>query len=225
MDQKIAVIQDSFHGLGVGDEIGGKISLVELHTFDNVESGFQSFGFFHGDGAVLTDLFHSFSDDVADGGIAVGGNGGDLSDLVADAHADGGKFFDHDFNSLFNTALQLHGIGTGGDVLQTFTVDGFGENGGSGGTVTGDIVGLAGDFLDHLGAHVGIGALEFDLLGDADTVFGDLGGAEFLVKDHVAALGPQSGFDSLGKEGHTFENAATGFIGKNKLFSHNINSP
>ena len=94
MDEQIAVIEDSFHGLGVGDEVGGKISLVELHTFHNVEGGFKSFGLFDGDGAVLTDLFHSFGDDVADGGIAVGGNGGDLSDLVADTDADGGEFFD-----------------------------------------------------------------------------------------------------------------------------------
>ena len=91
----------------------------------------------------------------------------------------------------------------------------------TGGTVTGDIIGLAGDFFHHLSTHIGIGALEFDFLGDADAVFGDLGGAEFLVENDVAAFGAQSGFDGLGEQGHAFEDAATGFIRKNKLFSHN----
>ena len=212
MDEDIAVFQNSFHGVGVGDEIGREISLVELHTFNDIQSGFQSLGFFNGDGTFLTDFGHGFGNDVTDGGVSVGGDGGNLGDFVADTGGDGSKFFHNSFNGFLNAAFEFHGVAAGGDVLETFAVDGFSQNSCRGGTVTGDIIGLAGDFFDHLGTHVGIGAGQFNFFGDRDTVFGDLGSAEFFVKNDVASLGSESGFDSLGKQCHTFENAATGFI-------------
>ena len=39
-------------------------------------------GFLDGDGAVLADLVHRVGDDVADFRVPVGGNGGDLRDLL-----------------------------------------------------------------------------------------------------------------------------------------------
>ena len=69
--------------------------------------------------------------------------------------------------------------------------DGLGQHGGGGGAVTGDVVGLGGDLLDQLGAHVLEGVVELDLLGDGHAVVGDRRGAELLVQRHVAALGPQ----------------------------------
>ena len=50
-------------------------------------------------------------------------------------------------NALFDAALQRHGVGAGGDVLETFVYDGLREHGGGGGAVAGDIVGLARSFL------------------------------------------------------------------------------
>ena len=51
--------------------------------------------------------------------------------------------------------------------------DGLGEDGGGGGAVAGDVGGLGGDLLDHLGAHVLVLVLQLDLLGDGDAVLGD----------------------------------------------------
>jgi hypothetical protein len=42
-----------------------------------------------------------------------------------------------------------------------------------GGAVARDVGGLGGDLLDHLGAHVLVGVVELDLLGDGDAVLGD----------------------------------------------------
>src|SRR4030095_5959199 len=45
-------------------------------------------------------------------------------------------------------------VGTGGHGLHAFAEDGLGENGRGGGAVTGNVAGLRGDFLHHLGAHI-----------------------------------------------------------------------
>src|SRR5213593_4099144 len=48
------------------------------------------------------------------------------------------------------------------DGLDAFTINHLRENGGGGGAVAGDIGGLAGDFADHLRAHVLERVFEFD---------------------------------------------------------------
>jgi len=83
--------------------------------------------------------------------------------------------------------LQSGRVGSGGDVLEAFFVDGFSENGRRGGAVAGDVAGLGGDFAHELGADVLVRILELDLLGDGDAVLGDRGGTEFLVEDDVAS--------------------------------------
>jgi hypothetical protein len=72
-----------------------------------------------------------------------------------------------------DAALQVHRVGAGGEVLETLVEDRLGVDGGGGGAVAGDVRGLAGDLLDHLGAHVLVGVLELDFLGDGDAVLGD----------------------------------------------------
>ena len=83
--------------------------------------------------------------------------------------------------------------------LRPSLIDGFGENGGGGGAVAGDVAGLAGDFADELGAHVFIGILELDFLGDGDAVLGDGRAAEFLVEDDVASARSEGRLDGSGE--------------------------
>ena len=64
----------------------------------------------------------------------------------------------------------------------------LGQHGGGGGAVAGDVVGLGGDLLHQLGAHVLEGVLELDLTGDGHAVVGDGRRAELLLEDDVAAL-------------------------------------
>ena len=77
------------------------------------------------------------------------------------------------FGGLHDAALERDRVGPGGDVAEAFPVDGFGQHGGGGGAVAGDVGGLAGDFADDLGAHVFVGVLQFDFLGDGHAVLGD----------------------------------------------------
>lgn len=81
VDQDIGVFQSDFHGFHVGHEIRREVALVELHAFDDVESGLDGLGFLNRDCAVLADLFHCVRNDLADLMIAVRGDCGDLCDL------------------------------------------------------------------------------------------------------------------------------------------------
>ena len=51
--------------------------------------------------------------------------------------------------------------------------DGLSQKGSSSSTVTGNIIGLAGNFINQLGTHVFKFIFRIDLLGDGDTVIGD----------------------------------------------------
>ena len=90
-------------------------------------------------------------------------------------------------------------VGAGGHVAQALVDEGLGQHGGGGGAVAGDVVGLGGDLLDQLGAHVLEGVLELDLAGDGHAVVGDGGRAELLVEDDVAALGAEGHLDGVGE--------------------------
>ena len=102
-------------------------------------------------------------------------------------------------DALLNAARQGHRVMAGRDHLEAFAVDGLGENGGGGGAVAGHVAGLAGGFLDELGAHVLVGVGQLDLLGDGDAVLGDGGAAPALVEDGVAAARPQGAADGAGQ--------------------------
>ena len=92
---------------------------------------------------------------------------------------------------LGDAARQGHRIGPGGDHFQPFPEDRFGQHGGRGGAVAGDVVGLAGGFLDQLGAQVFEGVVQFDVFGHGHAVFGHLRRAPALVQHGVAAAGAQ----------------------------------
>src|SRR5690606_12973408 len=140
----------------VVDEVGREIAAVELHAFDDVQLVVKRLAVFDGDDAFFADLVHGVGNDLADGCIAVGRNGADLSDFLASG-AGARKlleFVDGNGNSLVDAALEVHGVDAGGHVLQAFFDDGLGQNGGGGGTVASVVGGLGSDFLDQLGADV-----------------------------------------------------------------------
>ncbi len=214
-DEDVSVLQLGFHRLGVGDEIGREIALVELHAFDHFEGGLDGLGFLDRDGAVLADLVHRVGDDLADGGVPVGGDGGDLLDFLFVLHLLGDlvEVRDGGLNGLADAALNADGVAAGGHELQAFAINRLGQHGRGGGAVARGVAGLAGDFAHHLGAHVFIRILQLDFLGDGDAVLGHGGGAEFLVEHDVAAFGAERGGDGAGELGHPAQHGLPcGFI-------------
>ena len=114
-------------------------------------------------------------------------------------------------HSLVNTTLQIHWVGTCGDVLQTLCDDGLCQDGSCGGTVTGVVTCLAGNTLDKLSAGVLELILELYLLSDGDTVLGDLWSTEFLLDDDVAALRTECNLYGVGQLVNTSLDEVAGF--------------
>ena len=105
-------------------------------------------------------------------------------------------------------------------ILQAFAEDGLGQHRGGRGAVAGDVVGLAGGFLDELGAEVFVRVVELDILGDGHAVFGDLGRAPALVEHRVAAAGAERAANGPGQLVHAGRQRLPGFVVKHHLFCH-----
>ena len=116
--------------------------------------------------------------------------------------------------------LERHRVGAGGHVAQALVDHGPRQHGGGRGAVTGDVVGLLGDFLDQLGADLLVGVLEVDLLGDGHAVIGDGGGAPLLLEHHVAALGAEGDSNSVGELVHAALEGAAGVLVKSNQLGH-----
>ena len=81
VQEHVSVLELGQHLLGIGDEVGREIAAVELHALDDLDFGVERLGFFDRDDAFVADLLHRLGDHLADGGVAVRGDGADLGDL------------------------------------------------------------------------------------------------------------------------------------------------
>ena len=164
--------------------------------------------------------------DGADLGDHVAGHGlGELVELAVDAVAVFVEVAANRGDGLLDAALHGHRIGAGRDGLDAFAIDGLGQNGGGGGAVAGDVGGLAGDFADHLGAHVFEAVLQFDFFRYGDAVLGDGRRTEFLLNDHVAALGAESDFYCVGEKIDAAQDRLSRLFSMYDLLCHNFFSP
>ncbi len=227
VEQDVGVFQIGNHLVGVGDEVGREVAAVELHAFDDVEFGLGGLGFLDGDDALVADLLHGFGDHLADRLVAVGGDGADLGDLFRGLDLLGvlDERRDDLGDGVVDAALQVHRVHAGGNRLVAFLDDRLGEHGGGGGAVAGDVVGLGGDFADHLGAHVLELVVKLDFLGDGDAVLGDARRAERLVDDDVAALGAEGDLHRVGEDVDAAQHALTGIAGEFYVFGSHCSAP
>ena len=225
-DDEVGVVDGGFHAVAVGDEVGGDVAAVDLHSFYVFDFVGQAAGFFDGDDAVFADFFHSFGDGFADG-VFVGGEGGDLSDALAGFHGLGHRLeFGDDFaDGAFDAAFDGHGVGAGGYVFEAFVDDGLGEDDAGGGAVAGGVVGFGGGFFEQLGAHIFKGVGELDFLGDGYAVGADLGRAELFVQDYVAAAGAEGNFYRVGQDVDAGAQRLAGFFGVCQLLRGHCRSP
>ena len=181
-DKDERVIDDGFHLVGIGDHVGSEVAAVELHAFHHFTVSLSGLGLFNGDDAVLADFFHGVRNQAADQ-LVTGRNGADTGDILGAGYRLRNVLDcrNGSFGSLLDAFLHDHRVGTRGQILQTFADHGLGEDCGGGSAVAGDIVGLRGDFLDELRAHIFKGVFQLDLLGNGYTVVGDEGSAVFLI--------------------------------------------
>ena len=139
VDQDIRLIHLNLHRLGVRNEIRTDVAAVELHTLYNVDGGVHTFCFADGDHAVFRNFAHCVSNQFADFGIVVGGNGSYLLDFVEVVTHYNGILLDllnNCSNSFVNTAFEVKRVCTCRNVLQTNAHDGLCKYRCCGGTVT-----------------------------------------------------------------------------------------
>ena len=114
------------------------------------------------------------------------------------------------------------GFAPAATLRRPFANQGLGQHGGRGGAVTGDIVGLLGNFLDELGPDLLVRVLELDFLGDRHTIVGDGGRAPLLLQDDVAAARPQGHPDGVGEDVHPALEPATRFLVESDQLGHEV---
>src|SRR5450631_505490 len=193
VDEDVRIFHFDAHLVGVGDEVGRDVAAVELHALDDVEFGLKRLGFLDGDDTLVADLLHGVGEELADFGVAIGGDGADLGDFLVRGDLLGvlDEIRDDGFDREVDTALEVHRVHAGGNRLGAFAHDRGRQHGRGGGAVAGSVRRLGGDFAHHLGAHVLELVFKLDFLGDGDAVLGDAGCTERFVEYDVAALGAE----------------------------------
>src|SRR2546428_545292 len=193
VDEDERVLEHDLHALGVRHEVRREVAAVELHALDQIQHRVGRLRLLDRDDAVLAHLLHRLGDQVADRLVVVRGDRRDLGDLLLVLGGLGEllQLVGHRFHGRLDAPLEPHRVGAGGDVAEALPEDGLRQHGGGGRAVTRDVRGLGRDLPPALGAHVLVGFLQLDLLGDGDAVLGDRGAAELLVDDDVAAFRAQ----------------------------------
>ena len=198
-EQNSAVGELDLGGLGVSHEVRGDVSSIPLETFDVLDFSLETLALGNSDSSVGSEFVEDASDKATDVGVVVGRDGGDVSDLISALNGDGLvlESLDDLFDSHLDASAQVHWVHASGDRFAAFLEDGASENGGSGGTVAGLVVGLGGDLLDEVGSDVVEAVAELDVLGDGDTILGDLRHAESSVENDVPPTGTEGDLHSV----------------------------
>ena len=218
-DEDVRVLEHRLHAVGVGDEVGRDVALVEAHALGELELEAEGVALLDGDDAFLADLVHRLGDDLANGGVTGRDRrgGGDLL-LGLDVLGDLREFLRHGGDGGLDAPLEAHRVRAGGDVAQPLANQRLSQDGRRRRAVAGHVVGLLGDLLDQLSADLLVRVLELDLLGDAHTIVGDGGGAPLLLEDDVAAPRAQRHLDGVGEDVHApLESAARLLVERDNL--------
>ena len=212
-DEDVSIINDSFHLLGIGHHVGGDVAAVELHTFHYFAVSLRGLALLQGDNTVGRNLLHRIRNQLTNG-LIPGGNGSNTGNIIAAAHllavlhygSHGG------IHGLLHALLHDHGIGAGGHILHALPHQRLRQQGGGGGAVAGGIIGLGGNFLYQLGAHVLESVLQLNILGNGHAVIGNEGRAIFFIQYYIAALGPQGDLDGIRQLIYTRLQCLAGFL-------------
>lgn len=176
-------------------------TVVELDSVHHVHVQTQAVALLGGDHPSLADPFDGGGDGLADRVVVAGRQGGDPQQIAAAAHRDRmfGECLQHHRDRLLDPAPQTHRVRTGVHRAQALPDHRLRKHGGGGGAVADDPVGLHGDFLDQLGAHVGERVRQLDLPGDRDAVVGDGRWTGQLLQHRISALRTQCHLDGVGE--------------------------
>ena len=83
-----------------------EIAAIKLHTFDHLTGSLQTLALFYGYDAIPANLVHSLGQNLANGRIVIGSDGGNLTDLFGSLNRAGhfAQLGHNGFNSLLDAA-------------------------------------------------------------------------------------------------------------------------
>ena len=128
-------------------------------------------------------------------------------------------------HSSLNAALYVGGSRAAGDIAQALVDQCLCEHGCGGGTVTGYVVGLGGDFLRQLGAQVLVRVVQFNFAGNGHAVIGDDGCTPLLVEHNIAPARAEGYLDRVCQLIDASLQGLAGGIVEFKLLSHVFATP
>ncbi len=222
--QQQRLFQLSHHGVRLVDEVRRQVAAVKLHPFNNSQFVFQTGAFFNGNYTFFANLFHRVGDDVTNGAVRVGRNGTYLGNGLGVGTWLGLLFelLNNGTRSTINATLQIHRVHAGGNRLQTFIDDSLSQNGSSGCAISGFVVGLGGNILDQLGAHILETVFQFDFFGNRNAILGDDRSTKAALQYHIAALWTKGSLYRISQGVDTSEHFFTAGIAELNFFSSHL---
>ena len=122
---------------------------------------------------------------------------------------------------LVDTLLQIQRTCTCSNVLQTYIDNSLSENSSCGSTVTGLLVSLGSDFLDHLCTHIGESVFQLDFLSDSNTVLSYLRSTELLVDNDVTTFRSKCNLNCICESVSALFHFSANLNIEFNIFSHN----
>ena len=132
-----------------------------------------------------------------------------------------GKLCNCGIHSLEDTLAKHHGVCTCGNVLHALVNESLRKKGCGGRSVTCRIVSLGCYLANETCAHIFSRIVKLDFLCDGNTVVGDKGSAELLVKHYVSALRTESYFYGVCKLINSAKQSASCFHSVKNFLCHN----
>jgi hypothetical protein len=175
--EDVAIVVLDFLLLLVSEKVGRDVSSVEAEAVNALDLVVQGLAFLDSDDAVVAHPVVEIGQDSADFFIAVGRDGGHIENGFLSLHGGRARFqlFGDVLDGEIDALLDFGWVKACLDLLVAFLEDGAGEDGSSGGAVSGFVVCLIGNVLDEGGSDVDAFVRQVDCLGDSDAVLGDLG--------------------------------------------------
>ena len=188
-DEYERVVKNCFHFIRICCHIRRNITAVKLHTFNSLQTGFHSFGFFNSNNTVVADLFHSVSNQTADFFISCGNRCNlSFSFFSLNLFRNSLQFFYQNVNSFLNTFFQHHWISAGSNIAHALTNHSLCQNSSSGSTVTGNIVSFCSNFFYKLRTHIFKRIFKFNITGNSYAIVSNSWRAKFLFEHYITSF-------------------------------------
>ena len=132
------------------------------------------------------------------------------------------QFFNQNIYCFLDTFFENHRVSTCSYVSHTFANHSLSKYGSGSSTVTSNIVGFDGYFLNKLSAHVFKRIFQFNITSNGYAVIGNGWSTEFLFQYNVTTFGTKGYFYCISQSVYASFKFAASFFIKQNLFCHFI---